>query len=193
MANSDLVTPARRDIYVGDIKENRPNSENVNNKLAGNINFILERLVIVEKFVVNGYFNNETSYDFGVGGISRVENQAVISSYNMAIRYTGVSSTNQFNVAVYNSSGAFVNNLFSTPIEISANAGLNVVIGKDGVDTNTPTNFQVNNAGHSINHGTLALGTTTVPISAGSILVPFIVNNGEKAFNLAFTMKLKEL
>lgn len=193
MANSDLVTPARRDIYVGDIKENRPNSENVNDKLAGNINFLLERLVLIEKFVFNGFYNNETAYDVGVGGISRLENQAVISSYNMAIRYTGVSSTTQFNVAVYNSNGGFINNLFSTPIEISANGGNNVVIGKDGVDTNTPTNFQINNSGHSIDHGTLAVGTTTVPLEAGCFLVPFIVNNGNKAYNLAFSMKLKEI
>lgn len=192
MANSDLVTGARREIFVGDIKENRPNSENVNRKLAGNINFLLERLVIKEKTVVNGYVNNGGEDD-GVGGIIRIENVSIISTYDLAIRRSGNGGTTQFNYAVYNSAGGFVNNLFTTPPSMSGSNGTNVVVGREKLDTATPVAFATNNSGHSINNGTLALGTNVAPLLAGYILVPFIPTNASNAFNLTFNFKLKEL
>lgn len=187
MANTDIVTGAKRDIYVGDIKENRPVSENLNNKIAGNVQFLLERLVIIEKFIINGYINNG-SLNVGVGGIVRVQNQADISNYTLAIRDTGSGGSNQFNIAVYNSSGSFINNLFSTAPSISGNSGVNVLIGKDNVDTVSPSNFSVNTGGHTINHGTLSLTT----LEAGYVLVPFMSSYSSNARNLAFSLKLKE-
>lgn len=192
MANTDKVTGARRDIFVGDIKENRPVSENLNNKIAGNVQFILERLVITETFLYPGFFNNETKFDLGAGGIIRVENQSLISHYTLALANSGTSGTTQFNIAVYNAAGAFINNMFSTAPSISGNNATRILIGKEGVDTLTPTNISFNTGGHSINHGTLALGISGVPLEAGYILVPFIVNNAEVAYNLAFNIKLKE-
>lgn len=187
MASTDKVTGARRDIFVGDIEENRPNSENTNKKLAGNIQFMIDRLVLVEKFSIDGYFN-ANAFDNGVGGIVRVQNNADISNYTMALYKSGSSGTSSFNCAVYDSAGAFVNNLFTTPPSISGSNGTNVVIGKDNVD-DTPSNFLTNTSGHSVNTGTLAL----TQLLAGYILVPFIVSNGNKAYNLSFSMKLKEI
>lgn len=190
MASTDLVTAARRDIFVGDIEENRPNSENVNRKVTGNINFILERMVIQEKFVFNGFFNAETAYDAGVGGITRIENDAKISHYMMSIMSAGSGGTNHMNVAIYDGAGASVGNLFSTAPAISGSNGFRTVVGKEGVDTLTPTNFQVNTAGHSINHGVLSFTT----LLSGWILVPYIIGAATvNAYNLAFSMKLKEI
>ena len=189
MASTDLVTAARRDIFVGDIEENRPNSENVNRKLAGNINFILERMVIQEKFVYNGFYNSDTSFDNGVGGISRIENDSVISHYYLSVRSSGSAGNTRFNIQVYNGSGSFVGNLFSTEVAISGDNGTNVVVGKEKLDTNSPANFSVNTGGHSINNGTLSITT----LLSGYVLVPRIVEGPTSGYNLAFAMKLKEI
>lgn len=193
MANSDKVTGARRDIFIGDVKENRPVSENLNKKIAGNVQFILERLVVKEKFVYPGFFNNETKFDTAYGGIVRVENQSLISSYDLNLGNTGLSGTTQFNVAVYNSSGSFINNLFSVSPSISGNNGSYVLIGREGLTTATPTAIATNTAGHTINQGTLALGIDGAPLEPGYILVPLIENNAEVAWNLAFNFRLQEL
>lgn len=190
MASTDLVTAARRDIFVGDIEENRPNSENVNRKITGNINFILERMVIQEKFVFNGFFNPETAYDLGVGGITRIENDAKISHYMLGLMSAGSGGTNSMNVEIYDGAGAFVGYLFSTAPSVSGSGGNRIALGKEGVDTLTPSNYQVRTAGHSINHGTLSFTT----LLSGWVLIPFIASAASSnAYNLSFTMKLKEI
>lgn len=193
MANTDIVTGAKRNIFIGDIKENRPVSENLNNKIAGNIQYILERLSIKESFIYPGYFNNETPIDNGAGGIIRLDNSCKVKSYNLAIRSTGSSGTTQFNLAVYDSLGVFVNNLFSTAPSISGNNGVNVVIGREGLTTLSPSAFATNTGGHTIDQGTLSLGITSAELLAGYILVPFIVSNAEWAYNLTFNLRLEEL
>lgn len=192
MANTDKVTAAKRDMFVGDIKEQRPNSENVNAKLAGNIQFIIERLVNIDRIVIGGYFN-ANSFDDGAGGYIRIDNDCEVSSYHLAVRNSGTSGTNALNFRVYDNAGGFVNNLFTTAPSISGNNGTDVVIGKTGVDTTTPSNFTTNGAGHTINHGTLALGISTARLLAGYILVPFVESNGVKALNINFTLKTKEI
>lgn len=189
MASTDLVTAARRDIYVGDIEENRPNSENVNRKLAGNINFILERMVLQEKFVFSGFYNSDSVYNDGVAGIMRVEKDAKISEYHMAIRYVGAGGSNNFNCRIYDNVGAYVGNLFSTPPTISGSGGSRVLVGKEKIDTVSPVNFQVNTSGHSINHGVLSFTT----LLAGWMLVPYVSANGSSAYNGVLTLKMKEI
>jgi hypothetical protein len=167
MADNDIVTPARQIFYEGDISYKRAVSEAVMAKFASMSNFIESRIFYQEQFAVNGFFNSN-SYD--------------------DVRASGSSGTSAFNVAVYDNTGGFVNNLFSSPISISGSSGTNVLIGKKDVD-GTPSNFSVNAGGHTTNYGTL----TMTEFLSGYVLVPFIVSNGASAYNIFFNIKLKEL
>lgn len=190
MASTDLVTPSKRLIYIGDVESNRPNSESINQKLAGGLNFALERLFFDENFVIGGYFN-PNDFDDGSAGIRYIENNCEVSAYQLALHKSGVTGTSAFNIAVYDQTGAFVNNLFGTggnALSISSGGGTNVVVGKKGVDTVTPSNVLINTGGHTIFTGNLNLTT----LLAGYMLVPFVVSNASKALNLNFKLRLKE-
>jgi len=191
MASTDLVPAARRDIFVGDIEENRPNSEAVNLKLAGNIRFLLDRLFIQEKFVFPMYFNSATSFDNGLGGAAYITNDAEIEEYYMYIQYTGDSGTSRINAAVYDSVGAFKNNLFGAAgngVTISGNNGNRVIVGKTGL-TSTPSDILTNTGGHTVQTGLLNLTSLT----AGDTVIPFIEGNANRARSLTFNLKLKEI
>jgi len=191
MASTDLVQPANRPIYIGDVESNRPNSESINQKLAGNVNFVLERLYLDMKFPFTGYFR-ANRYDDGSPGIEIIEKDCVISRYFVSMHKSGSGGTNSFNVAVYDATGAFVNNLFGSggnALAVSSSNGTNVVVGKNGVDTATPSNVLVNTAGHTFFTGTLNITT----LLAGYVLVPFIVSSGDDALNGNFSLRCKEL
>lgn len=191
MASSDIIIPSRRLIRIGDTESNRPNSESVNQKLGGGLNFILERLFIDEDFTIGGFFN-PNSFDDGSSGIRYIEKDAEVSLYTLALRSSGTSGINAFNVAVYDNTGAFINNIFGSganALQISGNSGTNVVVGRKDIDQITPSNILINTAGHTVQVGALNLST----IPAGSILVPFVVSNGNAAFNLHFKLRLKEI
>lgn len=195
MAKTDLVTEARRPIYIGDVEENNPNSESVNQKLSGNINFLLNRLATPIDIVIDGFFKAGT-YDDGMGGIYRVENNAQVITYYMAVRGSGSGSNNQINARVYDQNGAFVNTLFGAGANqpsISGNNGTNVIVGKEKIDTGSPSNITVNTAGHTIQVGSLNLGTEVAPLLAGYFLVPYIVANGNLAHNIHLSLRLKEI
>lgn len=195
MASTDKITPANREILIGDVESNRPNSESVNRKIGGSINFILERLALDMKFNMPGYFN-ANAFDNGYAGIEVIESDCIISRYILSLYKSGTSGTSSFNIAVYDSSGSFVNNLFGSggnALSISGGNGTNVIVGKNGVDTATPTNFAVNTSGHTVYHGNLNLGTEISPLLAGYVLVPYIVSHGTKAYNMNFSLRCKEL
>jgi hypothetical protein len=192
MASTDLVTPAKRYVYIGDVESNRPNSASINQKISGGLNWIYDKLFFDEDFTVGGFFNEESDQNEGSAGIRYIENDCSIASYQLALRKAGTSSTSAFNVAVYDSAGSFVNNLFGTggnALSISGNNGTNVVVGKKGLDTVTPSNILINNAGHTVFPGNLNLTT----LLAGYVLVPFVVSNATNAYNLNFKLRLKEI
>ena len=68
MASSDIVTPARREIFIGDVEANRPNSEAINQKIAGTINFLLQSSIVDEDFTYPGFFGSN-NFDDGMAGI----------------------------------------------------------------------------------------------------------------------------
>ena len=195
MASTDLVNPANRPLFIGDVESNRPNSESVNQKIAGSINFVLERLYLDMKFPMPGFFD-ANAYDNGYAGIEVIENDCIVSRYILALYKSGSSGTSSFNVAVYDNTGAYVNNLFGSggnALSISGSNGTNVIIGKTQVDTASPQNFTVNTAGHSVFLGGLNLGTEANPLLAGYVLVPYIVSNANAAHNLNFSLRCKEI
>ena len=191
MASTDLVTVANRPIYIGDVESNRPNSESINQKLAGGLNFVLERLYLDMKFPYPGYVY-ANNFDDGYGGIEIIENDCEISRYFLAIHKTGTAGVTSFNVNVYDNTGAFVNTLFGSggnALSISGSNGTNVVVGKQRLDTASPANILVNTAGHSVFTGNLNLTT----LLAGYVLVPYIVSHGTDTLNLNFGLRCKEL
>mgnify|MGYP003644258500 CR=1 FL=1 len=132
MASGDFITAANRKIRIGDVESNRPNSASVNEKIGGSLNFVIDRLFYDFKFNFPGFFN-ANAYDDGYSGIEIIENDCIIDRYYMAIRSTGSSGTNSFNVAVYDSAGAFVNNLFGSggnALSVTGSNGTNVIVGK---------------------------------------------------------------
>ena len=288
MASTDKIIPARRDIYIGDVEQNRPNSEAVNQKLAGNINFLLDRTVIKERFYFNDtnthyfyhhvssaangrvfvlytaegpcrinlvdrnfyiysvFLANSYTYYFQINGVTvnpydthelaagdvvstravrtsgggnsstahfegtflirgdyaegkgivRVENDAIIPSYTMAVHQSGTARNTQVNIKVYDSTGAYVNDLFGSGANqpsISGGSGTNVMVGKEKLDTVTPANILVNTSGHSVQTGNLNLGTELNPLLAGYILVPYAVDIGAAATKVTLDLRLKEI
>ncbi len=195
MASTDKVISANRPIYIGDVESNRPNSESINQKISGSVNFVLERLYLDMKFNMPGFFDANT-YDNGYAGIEAIENDCIVSSYILSLYKSGSSGTSSFNVAVYDNTGAYVNTLFGSggnALSISGANGTNVVIGKNKVDTATPQNFTVNTAGHTTFLGGLNLGTEANPLLAGYVLVPYVVSNGNLAYNMNFRLRCKEI
>lgn len=186
MAAIDTVTPVKQTFLEGDVAYKRAVSEAMLRKFASSNNYIIERLFIQEQFAINGFFN-VNSFDDGVSGIRYVETASDIVQYYMSIRSTGSVGSNAFNVAMYNSSGTFVGNLFTTAISMSGSNGTNVLAGKKNIQS-SPTNFDINKGVHTIVYGTLSL--TTIP--AGYMLVPFIVDSAVSAYNLFFNLKLQE-
>lgn len=195
MASTDEITPASRKILIGDVEENRPNSSSVNKKTGGSINFLIDRLYMDIKFNMQGFFD-ANAYDNGYAGIEVIENDCLVSSYILGLYKSGSSGTSSFNVAVYDNTGAFVNTLFGSggnALSISGSNGTNVVIGKNKVETNSPQNFTVNTAGHTVFLGGLNLGTVANPLLAGYVLVPYVVSNGNNAYNMNLRLRCKEL
>lgn len=187
MADTDQVVASREIFLEGDVAYTRAVSEALLKKFAAASNYIMDRIYIQEQFAFNGYFTPNT-YDDGVSGIRYVERISDVSSCYLSIRDTGSSGTNAFNIALFNSTGSSIGNLFSTPISISGSNGTNLVAGRQDIqDTNTT--FAVNQGVHTINFGTLAI--TQIP--ADTMMVPFIVSNGASARNLFFNLRLEEV
>lgn len=187
MANSDPVLPSKSTMLIGDIAQGRANSEAVMAKIAGNINAISSSAYNNMEFLMNGYVANMTNNaDNGWGGVRRLTADVNISEYYLSLAKSGSGSSCNFNAAVYDETGAFVNNLFSSAISISGNSGNNVVVGRDNEAVST---FEVNAGGHSINYGTLNLTT----LLKGWVIQSNIGGGKNGAKNLLFNLKLKEV
>lgn len=192
MASTDPVIETNETIFIGDIEANRPNSESINRKLAGNTNFVLNRLTKDEDFTIGGYFN-ANAVDDGSAGIRYIERNSEIVLYHLSMRSTGSSGTNSFNIAVYDSAGAFINNIFGAggnALSVSGNSGTDVTVGRTDITTSGSNVLNINTAGHTVQNGLIQLTNNIIP--AGSYLVPFVVSNGVNALNLHFKLRFKE-
>jgi len=187
MALNDEVPASKAKILLGDVTQGRAVSEALMAKIGGVLNAINDAAYNDMSFKMNGYVANMTNNsDNGWDGIRRITADVNISEYYMSLAKTGSSSSCSINIAVYDETGAFVNNLFSSAISISGNNGDRVLIGRD---VEAVTTFAVNNAGHSINYGTLNLTT----LLKGYILQSNIGGGKNGAKNLNFNLKLKEV
>lgn len=185
MASGDFVTSAKVKVREADVGVNRPNSEAVNQKLSGSINGLIDSSFYEIDEQRNGYFGNSQIYR---GAPIRIEKISDIIFYQLSLLDTGSSGSNVFNFAIYDDSGAFVNNLFGTGANrslISGSNGANVLIGRN---IDSATTFNTNTAGHTIQYGNLSVTT----LLAGYILVPFVETFATSARSIRFRMKLRE-
>lgn len=189
MASTDEIQPVIKPMLIGDVESNRPNSEAVNSKIGGNINALLRNAFFDIKFNFSGYISNN-AFDMGVGGIEVIENNCEITRYFLSLHRTGSSGTTDLNVAIYDSAGSFVTNLFGSganALSVTGSNGINTVIGKNGVDTATPTNILTNTAGHTVFTGTPNITT----LLAGYVLIPFVNSGAVDALNANLSLRLK--
>ena len=185
MAASDFVISSKNKMREGDLGANRPNSEAVNGKIGAAVNGLIDSSFFELDVNIPGYIGNSSLFR---SAPLRVPKICDITFYQMSLIYTGTSGITTFNVAIYDDTGAFVNNLFGTGVErllISGNAGTNVLVGSDVVNL---TNFNVNTTGHTIQYGTLNLTT----LQAGYMLVPFVENFANSARSIRFNMRIRE-
>lgn len=186
MAISPHITSSPRKIRVKDVQNEKPNSESVNAKIGGSINFLIERNFYQLDSEFPGYFGDTKLFR---GAPYRVEKQSDLIYYQLSVDDSGSGSNNNaFNVAIYDDAGAFVNNLFGSganQLFISGDNGSRVVIGRNLEDATT---FQTNTAGHTIQFGNANLTT----LNAGYILVPFVEEHSSSARSIRFTARLRE-
>lgn len=186
MAASDEIIGSISKMLEGDVGNNRPNSEAVNQKISANINKLIENIPSDYLIQHHGYFSSSQLFR---SAPMRIKSDCEIAYYSLGLLDSGSSGNTTYNVAIYDNTGAFINNLFGATTErllISGNGGTNVIVGRD-IDANSV--FAVNDAGHTIQYGTL----NVTGFNQGEILVPFIEGFATSARSLTFNLKLREI
>ena len=185
MASQDFIISAKNKLREGDTGNGRPNSEAVQGKIGGSINALIDSTILPIDCMWPGYYSSSNLFTLAP---IRIEKLTDIIYYRMSVAYSGTSSTNGINMAVYDDAGAFVNNLFGAggaAIRISGNSGNNVLLSYDVVNSSGAT---TNAGGHTIQFGTLNLTT----LQPGYILVPSIEAFGSGARSIRFVMHMRE-
>ena len=187
MANSDPVPASKALILLGDVAQNTAVSEALMAKIGGVLNAINNAAYNDMSFIMSGYVADMTNNaSDGWGGNKLITADVNISEYYLTLNKSGTSGSVQFNANVYDETGALVNTLFSSAISVSGNNGIRVGVKRDVENTTT---FSVNDAGHTINFGTLNL----TALFKNYTIAPFIVGGKNGAKNLNFNLKLKEV
>ena len=183
---SNFVTSAIQKLRNGDVANNRPNSEALQSKIGGNINYLIDKSFYDEEFVVNGFFN-ANSFDNGVGGISRIMFDSEIISYQFGIRFNGASGNNIINAEIRDEDGLLIGNLFGAGgdrLLIVGNNKTNILLGRD---VENAAIFSNNIGVGSHQYGVLNFTT----LLSGWMLIPFIEANGPEAINAKLKLRLR--
>lgn len=187
MANSDFVTSSKQKIRIGEVNANTPNSSAINRKLSGTMNALIDSSFYQLDVYHNGYFS--AAADYFTYAPYRIEAASTIAYYSFSLDSSGSSGDTTFNVAIYDDTGTFVNNLFGATTDrllISGSSGSRVVIGRDITNSET---FDTNAGGHTIQYG----GVNLTSLSAGYILVPFVEEFATNARSFRFNMRIREV
>lgn len=185
MAATDYIISAKSKIREGDVGVNRPNSEAVGGKEGGSINALIDSSFYPVDINFDGYFSNSKLFKQGP---IRIENISDIIFYQLSLVDTGSSGSNVINFAIYDSAGAFVNNLFGAGANrclIGGANGSNVLLGRN---VDKATTFNTNTGGHTIQYGNLNVTT----LQAGWILIPFVESFSTSARSIRFNLRLRE-
>lgn len=185
MSASNFILSAKRKIRQGDVAFNRINSENVQTKIGGSINGLIDSLFYTIDYSIHGYihFNNnfrQAPY--------RIHKTSDIIYYQFSIFELGFSGVTVVNAVVRDENGAIVGNLFGTGsnrLLISNGTSVDVQIGRD---LTVPSNFSINASSVVFQYGVLNYTT----LQAGWSLSPFIENSALNARGMRFVLRLRE-
>ena len=121
MASSDTVLSSRKLIRIGDIEDNRPNSEAVNAILAGVSNFISSYQTDYINFFLNGSYRVATGI-IGYDGAYTCFHKSEIVGVQIWNAIAGTSGVTEFDVRWLNTSGADMGSIFSVTPKITSAA-----------------------------------------------------------------------
>jgi hypothetical protein len=133
MANSDLVTPSREVLRIGDVAYGRAASEAIMSRFAATNNFIGKFQTDIKEFKLNGSYLVATDIDFLDGVASFFYNSEIVGVffYNGE---QGTSGTTEFDLRWINTSGVDQGSIFSVTPKISS-AALQNAIGFRNLET----------------------------------------------------------
>jgi hypothetical protein len=169
MANSTPIISAPRPILQGDVIQDRPNSEAVGNKFGASINYLLDRAFLQIDLEFGGFLTTNL-----VLPPFYIDSQIEILSYYFAIEKTGaIAGAICPNLAMYNTSGAFISNFFGSGASrlLINGGGVNsnqVIVGRD---VQNSTNILINTGSVTSQVGVL----NTIPAGA-FYFVPFLTD-----------------
>ena len=187
MAVSPFVTSARQKLRVADVQNDRPNSENINAKLAGSVNSLIDSTFERIQVEWDSYFSDYDEY-FRLAPIY-IWKDSDIFRYSFSLLANGANNDNVINFKIIDSAGNFVNNLFGSGANrllIGNNiAGSEMTIARDLENSITNT---VNLTGITFQEGTLNVST----LLAGYCLIPFVESYGDNARSARFILDIRE-
>jgi hypothetical protein len=190
MDASDLVPSSKRLIRQGDVSFNRVNSESVQYKIAGGVNFLLERTFVNVNFSFNGVVMPGIASN--ANQVLRIQRASTLINYNVFLLQTGTINTDiVVNFNVFDSSGTLKGTIFgdsgANRVLITGN-GSNIQRLTFGRDLQAGTNYTVNQGAATRQLGEVAINT----FEAGDVIIPIIVSGSRSALNLDFELRISE-
>lgn len=145
MAITDVVTPSREILRVGEVSYKRPITEAVFTRIAAQNNFINYYQNDCKEWKLNGSYSVATGITFFDGVTSFFYNSEIVGLffYN---GIQGASGTTQFDVIWKNASGVDQGSIFSVKPAIASTAAANTIGFKNLVTGTTVTPTGVTNA-----------------------------------------------
>ena len=185
MADTDLVTPARSDFYVGDINYKTALSEALLRKVGASINFINNR--IIDRYSINfGGFYRVQSIAQNTFPSIYIKTASNISYYTVKIDNSGSVGDNRINFKVINELGAELGDLFSTPPKINGAGLVNAMVGYDVKNSTEIRKVITTTYDNGIIDPTYSGGMPT-----GYELKPYLVSSSANALNLTINLGLE--
>lgn len=188
MALGDFITGIVKKIRIGDIKNNRIDSEAVMSKLGANINALIDANLDVFSFAMNGYFR-ETSISASIDGVLRIDSDYEVVTYHLSVDEAGISGNTSFNIGVYDADNVFIDDLFSTDVQIGAGAKSGVVVGQEIITTGN-VEIKENTGALVVNVGVLNGG---VSLLKGYKLRAKLNSNAKDAKTMRFNLSLRRI
>lgn len=121
MANSDIVTPAREILYVGDVAYERANSEAIMSRFAATNNFVSKFQTDYVSFFLNGSYSAAAGL-YGYDGAYTAFTKMEIVGVSFWNAISGTSGTTAFDIKYIDPSGTDQGSIFSTKPSITSSS-----------------------------------------------------------------------
>jgi hypothetical protein len=135
MAKTDLVTPSREDIYIGDTSYQRANSEAIMTRFGATNNFINTYQTDIKEWKLNGSYSVATGITFFDGVASFFYNSEIVG-VNFYNGQSGSSGSTDFDIRWIDTSGIDQGSIFSTQASIDSTSS-DETIGFRNLTTST--------------------------------------------------------